>query len=128
MGRREDRLRILKDELLRSNPKLRIHLVPMSVSDMATVKALPSALPAEFADVSVLVNNAGLALGVTSVDKNSVEDAEQVMTTNVMGVIAMCSAFLPGMISRGEGHLINMGSVAGHYAYQTGSGDLTPLH
>jgi NADP-dependent 3-hydroxy acid dehydrogenase YdfG len=63
----------------------------------------------------------GLALGVTSVESNNVEDAKTVIDTNVVGVIALSSAFLPGMKQRGEGHLVNMGSVAGHYAYTTGS-------
>jgi 3-hydroxy acid dehydrogenase / malonic semialdehyde reductase len=95
--------------------------VAVSVTDFDMVAALPSTLPDEFKNVSVLVNNAGLALGVSTVDQNDLSQAKTVMDTNVLGTIAMCSAFLPGMIKRNEGHVINVGSVAGHYAYTTGS-------
>jgi 3-hydroxy acid dehydrogenase/malonic semialdehyde reductase len=121
VGRRAALLEELKTTLIKTHPNLRVHVVALSVADSKAVEALPASLPVEFRNVSVLVNNAGLALGVTSVDANIVADAEQVLQTNVMGVIAMCRAFLPGMIERGEGHLINMGSVAGHYSYATGS-------
>lgn len=65
--------------------------------------------------MEVLVNNAGLALGVDPVDKNSISDANEVISTNVMGVVAFCSAFVPGMLERKAGHIINMGSVAVGY-------------
>ena len=121
LGRRDELLKSLKKDLLNQYPKLKLHTVAVSVTDLDAIKALPSTLPKEFQDVSILVNNAGLALGVTPVESNNVEDAKTVIDTNVVGVIALCSAFLPGMKQRGEGHLINMGSVAGHYAYTTGS-------
>lgn len=121
VGRRRAVLEELKASLLKKDSSLRIYCADISVADMQAVENLPYVLPAEFKDVSVLVNNAGLALGVNSVGDNNMQDAMQVMETNVMGTIAMCRAFLPGMIARGEGHLINMGSVAGHYAYATGS-------
>jgi NADP-dependent 3-hydroxy acid dehydrogenase YdfG len=121
LGRREELLTSLKKELIDKHPKLKVHTVSISVNDTKAIQALPSTLPKEFRDVSILVNNAGLALGVTTVDNNNVEDAKTVIDTNVMGVIALCSAFLPGMKERGEGHLVNMGSVAGHYAYTSGS-------
>lgn len=121
LGRREELLASLKKELIDQHPQLKVHIVSISVNDTNAIKALPSALPKDFQDVTILVNNAGLALGVTTVENNIVEDAKTVIDTNVMGVIALCSAFLPGMKARGEGHLINMGSVAGHYAYTSGS-------
>ena len=122
LGRREDRLKALKNELLKANPSLRIHTVALSVTDLDAVAKLPSTLPKEFADVDILINNAGLALGVSSVENNSVSDAQNVINTNVTGLIALSSAFLPGMKKRNRGHLVNMGSVAGHYAYATGTG------
>jgi 3-hydroxy acid dehydrogenase/malonic semialdehyde reductase len=121
VGRREDRLEDVKRMLLSEDPSLKIHTVSLSVTDYDAVAALPDKLPKEFANVSVLLNNAGLALGVTSIEKNSIHDAKQVMDTNVLGVVAFCSAFVPGMLARGEGHIVNMGSVAGHYAYATGT-------
>jgi NADP-dependent 3-hydroxy acid dehydrogenase YdfG len=121
VGRREEKLKDVKNELLEMYPELKIHTVGLSVTDREAVAELPDLLPDDFADVSVLVNNAGLALGVTDVASNSVDEALVVMKTNVIGVIAMCSAFVPGMKIRGEGHIINMGSIAGFYAYSNGS-------
>ncbi len=112
VGRREDRLAALKTEINSEYPAVKIHTVAMSVADTDAVAALPGLLPAEFKDVEILVNNAGLALGVSAVDTNSISDAKTVMDTNVIGVIAMCRAFVPGMKERGAGHIINMGSVA----------------
>lgn len=121
VGRRADKLESVRRDILKLHPELKVHCVPLDVSDIDKVMALPSSLPAEFANVSVLINNAGLALGVAAADTNSIADMETVMATNVNGLIAMCRAFLPGMKARGEGHLINMGSIAGHVTYATGS-------
>jgi len=111
----------LKDELIQAFPNILVYPACLSVTDFQAVEALPKLLPQEFANADILVNNAGLALGVSSVDTNSISDAKIVMETNVLGVVAFCSAFLPGMKERGNGHVINIGSVAGHYAYATGS-------
>jgi NADP-dependent 3-hydroxy acid dehydrogenase YdfG len=69
----------------------------------------------------VLVNNAGLALGVESAQTNVISQGQQMLDTNTMGVIAMTRAFLPGMIQRNCGHVINMGSIAGSMFYGAGS-------
>ena len=121
VGRREEKLKSVRDSILKQHPGLPIHCVTLDVGDVDKVMALPAALPAEFSQVSVLVNNAGLALGVAGADNNSMVDLETVMQTNVIGLIAMSRAFLPGMKARGEGHLIQMGSIAGHTPYATGS-------
>jgi len=93
----------------------------MSVTDLEKVKDLPSTLPEEYQNVDILVNNAGLALGVASVDENDMKDAETVLNTNVLSIIAMCRAFVPGMKTRGSGHIINIGSIAGHVSYSQGT-------
>lgn len=121
LGRREEKLNELKNNILHYYPKLNIHVLPMSTIEYEKVSQLPNTLPPNFQNVDILVNNAGLALGVEPAHKNNVEDARQVIETNVMGVIAMTTAFLPGMISRGYGHIINMGSIAGHQTYSCGS-------
>eukprot|EP00596_Hydrurales_sp_CCMP1899_P000870 CAMPEP_0119038566 /NCGR_PEP_ID=MMETSP1177-20130426/7553_1 /TAXON_ID=2985 /ORGANISM="Ochromonas sp, Strain CCMP1899" /LENGTH=301 /DNA_ID=CAMNT_0007001311 /DNA_START=52 /DNA_END=957 /DNA_ORIENTATION=+ len=121
LGRREDRLEELKKAIIDEHPDVKVHVVAMSVTDKQKVAELPSTLPSEFSKVYCLVNNAGLVLGVSAVEGNNVENAQTVLDTNVLGVISMCSAFLPGMKERGEGHVVNMGSCAGHYAYATGS-------
>jgi len=121
VGRRTEKLQEVKDEINRLHPSVKVHVHNLDVSDIAKVLATPSALPAEFQDVSILVNNAGLALGVATADSNSMDDMEKVMQTNVHGLIAMCRAFLPGMKQRNEGHIINVGSIAGLVPYTTGS-------
>lgn len=102
----------LSKDIREAYPSSKIHSVAMSVTDYDAVAALPRSLPEDFQAVEVLVNNAGLALGVNPVDKNSISEASEVISTNVMGVVAFCSAFVPGMLERKAGHIINMGSVA----------------
>jgi NADP-dependent 3-hydroxy acid dehydrogenase YdfG len=112
VARRDSRLQELKSALLKEYPHLHIHTVALSVTDLPAVAALPRQLPSEFQEVDILVNNAGLARGVTTVDNNDVNDALEVIQTNVIGTIAFCSAFVPSMKARGRGHIVNMGSVA----------------
>jgi NAD(P)-dependent dehydrogenase (short-subunit alcohol dehydrogenase family) len=112
VGRRSDRLQSMKDDILAAYPDVAVHIVPMSVTDFDVVAALPNSLPDAFKNVEILVNNAGLALGVAPADSNDIRDARTVLDTNVMGSIALCRAFLPGMKERESGHIINMGSVA----------------
>ena len=80
-----------------------------------------SALPAEFADIDVLVNNAGLAKGLQPAHEADVDDWEQMIDTNCKGLVYCTRAILPGMVARGRGHVINMGSVAGTYPYPGGN-------
>jgi 3-hydroxy acid dehydrogenase/malonic semialdehyde reductase len=112
VGRRDQRLTELKKAIQKEYPNVKVHTVAMSVTDLPKVESLPKDLPEEFRDVVVLVNNAGLARGVTSVENNDLSDALEVMETNVIGTIAFSRAFLPGMKERGSGHIVNMGSVA----------------
>ena len=118
-GRRADRLDALKAALEAKYAGIEVKCVPMDVTDLDRVAALPAELlPLE---VDVLVNNAGLALGVAGADSNSISDIQRMMNTNVTSLMAMSAAFLPGMKARGKGHLINIGSIAGHEAYGGGS-------
>lgn len=121
VGRRKEKLLSLQQELQNEFKGLKCHIEAISVIDTEKVMALPETLPSEFREVDILVNNAGLALGVSSVDANNVNDAKTMLETNVLGTIAMCSAFTPGMKTRGYGHIINMGSIAGYVTYATGS-------
>ena len=113
VGRRESRLNEIKNKLNADFPVIAVHTVALDVADTESVEALPSTLPPSFKDVDLLINNAGLALGVTSIHENSVSDAATVMNTNVMGTVAFCSTFTPGMMRRGKGHIVNIGSCAG---------------
>lgn len=121
IGRRADKLEELKNDLTTDHPGLKVHTVSMSVADVDAVAKLPEELPDDFKDVYLLVNNAGLALGLAEVQDVDIADAKTVLDTNVLGLIAFNSAFLPGMKERKAGHVINMGSIAGHLAYGRGS-------
>lgn len=120
-ARREDKLKALADAILAKFPGLQIHILQLDVSDIDKAKSLNETLPAEFKEVDILVNNAGLALGKLSIDETPLEDALTMMNINVNALIALTKAFVPGMKARGRGHIINLGSTAGHTAYAGGA-------
>ena len=91
--------------------------VTLDVRDRAAVAEVVDGLPAEFAEIDVLVNNAGLALGQGPAQSADLDDWDQMIDTNCKGLVHCTRAILPGMVSRGRGHVINLGSVAGTYPY-----------
>ncbi len=115
-ARRMDRLTRLRDEL---GPAL--HAVELDVRDRDAVERCVAALPPELAAIDVLVNNAGLALGLAPAPSASLEDWEQMVDTNVKGLLFVTRAILPGMVERRRGHVVNLGSVAGSYPYPGGN-------
>ncbi len=117
-ARRADRLSALADELSQITE---VHSVILDVRDREAVFALPASLPAAFADVGILVNNAGLALGLGGADVASVDDWEAMVDTNIKGVMYLTQAMLPGMVARGGGHVVNIGSVAATWPYPGGN-------
>jgi 3-hydroxy acid dehydrogenase / malonic semialdehyde reductase len=121
VGRRLHKLEQIRNEIKSEYPKIRIHLEAMDVQNTDACMALPQKLPKEWKNVDILVNNAGLALGAEGADTNVISQGQQMMDTNVMGVIAMTRAFLPGMLERNSGHVINMSSIAASMAYVQGS-------
>jgi 3-hydroxy acid dehydrogenase/malonic semialdehyde reductase len=114
-ARRADRLAALASEL---GPDL--VAFPLDVTDAATVAALPGSLPDGWREIDVLVNNAGLALGLEPAWKASLADWERMIATNVTGLVRVTRALLPGMVERNRGHVVNMGSIAGTYPYAGG--------
>ena len=115
-ARRKDRLQALADEL-------GDNLLPfeLDVRDRAAVEAVPAALPADFAAVDVLVNNAGLALGLEPAQRAELDDWTTMIDTNCTGLVQITHAFLPGMVARNRGHIFNLGSVAGRWPYPGGN-------
>ena len=79
------------------------------------------ALPADWAAIDVLVNNAGLSRGLTKLYEDDPEDWDEMIDTNVKGLLAVTRAVVPGMVARGAGHVINLGSTAGHMTYANGA-------
>ncbi len=114
-GRREERLR----ELVAQYPD--IHTISLDVRNKQAVEQAVAELPSELAAIDILVNNAGLALGCSSFENQLPEDNQQMIETNINGMIFVTGAILPGMISRNCGHIVNIGSVAGTYPYPGGN-------
>lgn len=115
-GRRQDRLQVLKEEL-----GDRVHVTSLDVQDKADINRCLGELPADFSAVDVLVNNAGLALGLEPAQEAVMEDWTTMIDTNIKGLLYATRALLPGMVERDRGHVINIGSVAGSYPYPGGN-------
>jgi 3-hydroxy acid dehydrogenase / malonic semialdehyde reductase len=115
-GRRGERLDALRAELGAA-------VLPLTfdVTDRAAVAALPGSLPEGWRAVDVLVNNAGLALGLEPVHRVDLADWDCMVATNITGLIHLTRALLPGMVERDWGHIVNIGSVAGTYPYPGGN-------
>ncbi len=115
-GRRADRLEALRAELGAS-------LLPfqLDVTDAGAVAGLPSGLPAAWQEIDVLVNNAGLALGTAPAQSTSLQDWETMVGTNVVGLMRMTHALLPGMVERDHGHIVNVSSTAARFPYPGGN-------
>jgi 3-hydroxy acid dehydrogenase / malonic semialdehyde reductase len=115
-ARRADRVKDLAAEL---GPQ--VLPLTLDVRDRAEVAATISALPPEFAAIDVLVNNAGLALGLNPAQDADLDDWDQMIETNCKGLVYVTRAVLPGMVARRRGHVISLGSVAGSYPYPGGN-------
>lgn len=115
-GRRTDRLEALKAEL--PTP---CHAATLDVTDKAAVNAVVESLPAAFTPIDVLVNNAGLAVGLEPSDAVDIADWELMVDTNIKGLLYCTRAILPQMVSNGYGHVVNLGSVAGAWPYPGGN-------
>ncbi|HEY6758428.1 MAG TPA: SDR family oxidoreductase [Baekduia sp.] len=99
----------------------RVHVVELDVRDGAGVERALTTLPAPFSAIDVLVNNAGLALGLNPAQDADLDDWDTMIDTNNKGLVHCTRAVLPGMVERRRGHIINMGSVAGTYPYPGGN-------
>ena len=115
-ARRADRVRELAGEL---GPQ--VLPLTLDVRDRAAVAVVVDGLPPEFAAIDLLVNNAGLALGLNPAQDADLDEWDQMIDTNCKGLAHCTRAILPGMVARGRGHVINLGSVAGTYPYPGGN-------
>lgn len=116
LGRRRERLAALQEEL-----GVPVHTIAVDIRDRDALLAEIDALPAPFDQVDILINNAGLALGLEPAHKADLDDWETMVDTNIKGVMYCTRAVLPGMVERKRGHVINIGSVAGTYPYPGGN-------
>lgn len=115
-GRRQERLDALAAELSDKILPLRL-----DVRDRTAVQAAVAGLPPEWSAIDLLVNNAGLALGLNPAQTADLDDWEQMVDTNIKGLMGMTRAVLPGMVERNRGHIINIGSTAGEFPYPGGN-------
>jgi NADP-dependent 3-hydroxy acid dehydrogenase YdfG len=116
-GRRAERLAALAKELATD----RLLTRELDVTDEASIAALLPSLPAEFAAIDILYNNAGLALGLNKAHEAALSDWETMIATNVTGLVRMTRAVLPGMVARNRGDVMNLSSVAASYPYPGGN-------
>lgn len=124
-GRRKERLEALRKELEGLHGKLEgppiVHPLHFDVRDNDGVQSAIAALPEEWRTIDLLVNNAGLAAGLAPIQEGDLEDWNTMLDTNVKGLLHVSRAVIPGMIARGHGHIINIGSVAGKEVYPRGN-------
>ena len=119
-ARRESRLRDMEAELHSSGAK-DIHVVGLDVRDAKQVQSTIDSLPELWRSIDILVNNAGLSRGLDKLHEGHIEDWEEMIDTNVKGLLYVTRAVVPGMVKRGSGHVVNIGSTAGHMTYPKGA-------
>ena len=118
-GRNEQRLEEIRNELMGKG--FETLALAFDVRDREKAKKCISGLPAEWQKIDVLVNNAGLALGLEPEYEGNLDDWETMIDTNIKGLLTMTRLIVPGMVERNSGHIINVGSVAGDAAYAGGN-------
>lgn len=118
-GRNKERLEAVKAELTTKGTE--VLTLAFDVQDRQAAKEAIDHLPAEWQVIDVLINNAGLALGLEPEYEGNLDDWETMIDTNVMGLLTMTRLIVPGMVERNSGHVINIGSVAGDAAYAGGN-------
>lgn len=119
-ARRRERLETVAAEIA-SETGVPIHLLHLDVRDQAAVERTIGGLPAEWRAIDILVNNAGLSRGLDKLHEGLLSDWEEMIDTNVKGLIYVTRDVLRGMVERGRGHIINIGSIAGHESYPGGN-------
>jgi len=119
-GRRAKNLETLEEEI-RSKTTVDVLSLAFDIRDPEAVKSACSNLRGKWENVDVLVNNAGLAAGLGKIHEGSLEDWEQMIDTNIKGLLYITRLVSPGMVKRGKGHIINLGSIAGKEAYENGN-------
>ncbi len=115
-GRREERLKTLQKEL-----RVPSTILVFEVSDESAVNMAINSIPTEFSSIDILVNNAGNAHGLSSFAEGNTSDWDAMIGSNIAGLLYVSKAVIPGMISRGSGHVINISSVAGKQTYANGA-------
>ncbi|MEH2217281.1 MULTISPECIES: SDR family oxidoreductase [unclassified Nostoc] len=119
-ARRLERLQQLGDSLSKEF-NTEIHLLQLDVRDRNAVESAISTLPSAWSDIDILINNAGLSRGLDKLHEGKFQDWEDMIDTNVKGLLYLSRYVIPGMVSRDRGHVVNLGSIAGHQTYPGGN-------
>jgi len=119
-ARRTDKLATVAAEALARGAQ-GVHTFALDVTDRDAVTTAVAELPAAWAAIDILVNNAGLSRGLDKLYEGKIEDWEEMIDTNVKGLLYVTRKVVPGMVERGSGHVINLGSTAGHQTYANGA-------
>jgi len=119
-ARRLDRLEVMAQRLRREHDS-EVLVGTLDVRDRLAVDAWVEGLDPAWSDIDVLVNNAGLARGLSTIHEGDINDWEEMIDTNVKGLLWVTRAVLRGMVARGSGHVVNIGSIAGHETYPGGN-------
>jgi 3-hydroxy acid dehydrogenase/malonic semialdehyde reductase len=119
-ARRRERLEELAAELKKKFP-VEVHIIELDVRDQAAVEWAVARLPAGWFEIEVLVNNAGLSRGLDKLHEGKLQDWEEMIDTNIKGLLYVSRAVIPGMVERNSGHIVNIGSIAGHEVYPGGN-------
>ena len=117
-ARRQDRLGTLQAALADTNE---VRTFVLDVQDRTAVEHTLADLPEKWRAVDILVNNAGLSRGLSKLYEDDPENWQEMIDTNVLGLLHVTKAIVPGMVARGSGHVINLGSTAGHQTYAGGA-------
>lgn len=119
-ARRQENLEKLADELTKKFQS-QVHLLPLDVRDRLAVESAINSLPKPWQNIDILINNAGLSRGLDKLYEGDFNDWEEMIDTNVKGLLYMTRYVVPKMVSRGLGHVVNIGSIAGRGAYPGGN-------
>lgn len=119
-ARRNEKIQSLADELQKKF-NVKTYAFQLDVRLRKNVEQSLSSLPSDWKEIAVLVNNAGLSRGLDNIQDADIDDWDEMIDTNVKGLLYITRSILPGMIERNEGHIINIGSVAGHWTYSKGN-------
>jgi len=119
-GRRSDRLQILKEKISQEN-KCRVKIISFDIRSREETTAAFKSLPEEWINIDVLINNAGLAVGLDPIHEGNEDDWDRMIDTNVKGLLYITRLVSPNMVKRNSGHIINISSIAGKESYALGN-------
>jgi serine 3-dehydrogenase len=119
-ARRWERLQQLGNTLTKER-NVEVHLLHLDVRDRSAVESAISSLPAPWSDIDILINNAGLSRGLDKLQEGDIQGWEEMIDTNIKGLLYVTRYVVPGMVKRDRGHIVNLGSIAGHQTYPGGN-------